>query len=159
MGSSYLSIWEWNTTKLIRKWYNIYFKKAFLPCFLLHRAGLKPAWRNCSKANFSWQPSACHVFNADNITPPFGKPGGWRSALLLVKALLGNFYFISLQVFIALSMEWYESNISPRLLVRSLWKMRFLALNPPVSTQGGGFAALSFCARIYWHMFVCITTR
>lgn len=29
--------------------------------------------------------------------PPSGKPGGWRSALLLVKALLGNFYFISLQ--------------------------------------------------------------
>lgn len=127
-------------------------KEAFAPlkCGFLgrvHWGGPGPACRSGSTADSSWRPSACHVFNADNSSP-FGKPGGWRSALLLVKALLGNFYFISLRVLLH-----YRCNdmkaISLRRLLALPGKDEILASNPPVSTQDGGSAARSLFVLAY----------
>lgn len=54
------------------------------------RGGLAPRWIPAGR------PLPATYLTLTTL-PPFGKPGGWSSALLLVKALLGNFYFISLQ--------------------------------------------------------------
>lgn len=97
---------------------------------------------------------SCHAFSPDNITC-YGKPGGWRSALLLIEPLLHNLISFPFS-FIVLSMEFCESNISARLLVRSLWKMRFwhqtrLFWLKPV---GVGFPRVLACIPIRWYALI-----
>lgn len=85
--------------------------------------GQQPPWGIVPRWNTPGGPRLV-TYLALTTFPSFSKPGRWRSTLLPFKALLKNFYLISVS-FIVLSIELYESNISPGLLVRSLWKMRF----------------------------------
>lgn len=81
----------------------------------------------------SRSPRACHVFSAVFFAS-FSKSCEWRSTLLLVKALLENFYFISAHFYCVI-----DRIIWKQYLCQTPWavfgKDEILALNPPVSPQ------------------------
>lgn len=73
-------------------------KRWFFALEMLYSVGL--AWSQRAATVPRWIPPGSPqpaTYLTLTTLPPSGKPGGWRSALLLVKALLRNFYFISLQ--------------------------------------------------------------
>lgn len=110
-----------------------------------------------SKVKYSWWPSACHVFSSDNSTP-FSKPGGWRSTLLLVKALLRNFYFISVQFYCVIDGIIWKQYLSLTPCAVFV-KDEILALNPPVfaSSQRVWMCAFSLHTHMHSYMFVCVS--
>lgn len=79
--------------------------------------------RIISKVKCSWRPTACHVFNTSSLPSLVNLVDGdlrycWSKHFSRT--------FISFPLtFIVLLIELYESNISVRLLGRSLGKMRF----------------------------------
>lgn len=121
--------------------------------------GRRPSRMNRSKVKSSWWLSACHVFSSDNIIP-FSKLCGWISTLLLVKALLKNFYFISVRFYCVIDGNYMKAISLPDSLC-GLCERWDSGIKPTCFASSQRVCGVGVCFSPWTHMhsniFVCVS--